>query len=317
MRRAARWTAIAALVAGLYLLTSGALLAYALDNLLRVGPLRTAFAPDPRVIDPFDLAYAGDPAKAFGKRFETIAIPTELGPAPAWWLPVATPANPRVAAIYVHGIAGRRENGYRQLAALHDAGVPLLMLSYRNDPDAPASPDRRYAFGLSEWRDVDAAVSWLKARGYSRILLAGESMGGAIAGQFLKQAPQAGAVTALMLDSPALEFRAVVRGFAQARHLPAADAVAATTIGLLRMWRGTDLGSADSMATVAGFKGPLFIAHGTGDTLVPVAITDAMLAERQGVSVVIRTKAEHLKSWHEDPARYRAELARFASAAAQ
>jgi pimeloyl-ACP methyl ester carboxylesterase len=296
VHRALRWAALAALAAGLYLLAAGAVLAFALDRLLGVGPLRTAFAPDPRVTDPFDLAYAGDPQQAFGKAFETIAVPTDLGPAPAWWLPVADPANPRVAALYVHGIAGRRENGYRQLAAFHDAHVPLLMISYRNDAGAPASPDGRYNFGLDEWRDVDAAVTWLVARGYTRVLLAGESMGGGITGQFLKNSPQARRVTALALDAPALDFRHVVRSLAAARHLPASDAVAATAIGLIDAVRGTRLADARVTTTVAAFPGPVFVAHGTGDALVPVAMSDTMLAQRQGMTRYLRTRAEHLKS---------------------
>lgn len=317
MTRAARWMAVSALVFGLYLLVAGAFFAVVIDRTLKVGPLLKAFAPDPAVTDPFDLAFAGDPAKAFGHRFETIAIATELGAAPAWWLPVETPANRHVAAIYVHGIAGRRENGFRQLAALRDAGVPLLMISYRNDPDAPKSPAGRYTFGIEEWRDVDAAVTHLRARGYSRIILTGESMGGGITGQFLQHSPQRDAITALALDSPALDFRRVVRGLASSRHLPASDIIAATALGLFTAIRKTPMAEADVTATVAAFPGPVYVAHGAGDTVVPIAVTDTMVAHRQGVTTYLRTRAGHLKSWHEDPRRYRAEMARFAAAAAQ
>ena len=36
--------------------------------------------------------------------------------------------------------AGAREDGYRALSVLHDSGWSVLLISYRNDPGAPASP---------------------------------------------------------------------------------------------------------------------------------------------------------------------------------
>ena len=313
MRRLARLSAIAALAFAAYLLIAGAFFSVVIDRTLTVGPLARAFAPDPKVSDPFALNYAGDPKKAFGYRFETVGIATALGNAPAWWVPIERPANPQVAALYVHGIAGRRENGYRQLAALRDAGIPLLMISYRNDAGAPRAPGGFYTFGLDEWRDVDAAITWLRSRGYTRILLAGESMGGGIVGQTIVHSPQRTAVTALLLDSPALDFRHVIRGLVASRNLPASDAVAAAAIALFRLRRQIDMAGANVVGTIAAFPGPVFVAHGTADPIVPVAITDGMIAERQGVTTYLRTRASHLASWHENPDRYRRQMAHFAA----
>ena len=37
-------------------------------------------------------------------------------------------------------------------------GLDLLVPTYRNDEGVPSGPDGRYALGLSEWRDVEAAI---------------------------------------------------------------------------------------------------------------------------------------------------------------
>lgn len=311
VRKALAW---AALLVGLYFVLAGGMLAYGLHRTLVVGPLRDAFAPKASITDPLELGYGGDPRKAFGLPFENVSVQTDLGPAPAWWVPAARPAagpaTPGLAAVYVHGIGGTRENGYRQLAGLNAAGVPLLMITYRGDRGAPTDPDGLHALGLKEWRDLDAAITWLKARGHSRIIVAGESMGGAIVGQWLARSPQKGAATALMLDAPALDATAIVASVAERRHLPAPRLVAKVALAMLGVATGVPFPDADSRDAVAAFKGPLFLAHGSSDSAVPVGISDELERRRRVGTLYLRSDAEHLKTWAADPARYRAAIAR-------
>ena len=284
-------------------------LARVLDRTLTVGTLAAIFAGLPPQ-DPFALGFRGDPQAALGLAFETATIATQLGPAPAWLVPAAG-GPPGLGAIYVHGIAGAREDGYRHLSVLHAAGIPTLLVTYRNDPDAPPTPDNRYRFGLAEWEDLDAAMRWMAGRGHSRIVLAAESMGGAIAAQFLARSAEAGRVVALVLDSPALDGPAVVGNLSAALGIPAPSLFAPTAMRLLALQGGPDLAEAAGLDTVAGFAGPLFLAQGTGDRLVPAAIADALLARRLGVTTHLRTDADHLQSWHAAPNLYRAELRAF------
>ena len=87
--------------------------------------------------------------------FTAEQVPTQYGPAPSWLFPGGDGAT---WAIHVHGRATTREETLRGVAAFHRAGLTSLVVSYRNDGDAPASPDRRYALGETEWRDIDAAI---------------------------------------------------------------------------------------------------------------------------------------------------------------
>lgn len=289
-----------------YIVGSGWIIAHNARDLLTVAQTERPKHP---VLNPFAIGFRGDPQSAFGYAFEEVKIATELGLAPAWLVPADGAAN--MAAIYVHGIAGLRENGYRHLSVLHKAGIPVLLITYRNDADAPLSLERQYAFGLTEWRDLDAAVSVLRQRGITRIVLVGESMGGAIVGQFLIHSGQAKSIVALVLDSPALDSRAIIRNLISQFGFPLPAAIEPVVHSFLALQLAVPLTEANSIVAVAAFPGPLFIAHGTGDRLVPMSISDAVFSTRHGPTTFIRTEAGHLQSWHQDAGRYRRALSAF------
>ncbi len=296
-----------AVVAG-YLAVAGWMLARGASALLEVGTISAMIAPGTPETDPFVLGFRGDPAAALGLGFETVTVDTPLGPSPAWLVP-----GPRadLAAIYVHGVAGAREDGYRHLSVLQEAGLPVLLISYRNDPAAPATSDGRYGMGTTEWPDLEAAVAQMVARGHDRLLLVGESMGGAIVGQFLRRSALARHVAALALDSPALDFGAVLAHLAAQRGLPAPEAVGQAALAILSARGPHDLRDTDVLPTVAAHSGPLFLAHGAGDEIVPVSISARLLARRSMPTHHLRTAAGHLQSWHADPDAYRAAFGGF------
>ncbi|MBK1870873.1 alpha/beta fold hydrolase [Aestuariivirga sp. YIM B02566] len=306
MKKFVTLISILAAVFLVYIVGSGWIIAHNARDLLTVAQTERPAHP---VLNPFAIGFRGDPQMAFGYPFEEVKIATELGLAPAWLVPAGGAGN--MAAIYVHGIAGLRENGYRHLSVLHKADIPVLLITYRNDADAPVSLERQYAFGLTEWKDLDAAVSFLRQRGVTRIILVGESMGGAIVGQFLMHSGQAKSIAALILDSPALDSRAIIRNLISQFGFPLPAAIEPVAHSFLALQLTVPLTDANSIAAVAAFPGPLFIAHGTGDRLVPSSISDAVFAARQGPTTFIRSEAGHLQSWHEDASRYRRALSGF------
>ncbi len=297
----------------------GGLVAYAsneaakfLEQSLTVGGETAQGSGWPEPEGPADIGYEGDPQAAYGYPVETLALPTDIGDMPAWLVP--PPGGMAVAerwAIFVHGIGGRRENGYRFLPTLREAGLPVLMLSYRNDKGAPAAPEGMYAFGLTEWHDLDAAVDHAMANGASSVVLVGESMGGAIIGQFLRRSTNASAVSAIVLDAPAIDFPAVMLDQMARLGVPLAGLIGRGGTMIFAARHGIDLGDAVVTGPLAAFPGPLFLSHGAADRLVPVSSSDWLAQARRSPTDYLRTGADHILSWKEGPARYEAALSDF------
>ena len=120
---------------------------------------------------------------------------------------LAGPGRSRTWAIVVHGINSTPETGLRIVPALHRAGLPTLLITYREDLGAPPSPDGFHHMGQTEWRDLGAAARYALAHGARRLILVGYSMGGAIVSQFMERSPLAPRVAGLVLDAPALDWK--------------------------------------------------------------------------------------------------------------
>src|SRR5699024_2440697 len=120
----------------------------------------------------------------------------ELGPMPAWQVP----GTGSTWLLFVHGIDGQRESGLRPLPTIVEAGLPTLLITYRNDVDAPARPHGLIALGQTEWRDLEAAADYAITQGATSFVLYGDSMGGSIVTQFVHQSPHAERVVGMVLD---------------------------------------------------------------------------------------------------------------------
>jgi hypothetical protein len=293
-----------------YVAVTGYFLAKAATNLLTVGAIASAITLATPPEDPLALGYRGDPQVALGLPFQTLTVETALGPTEAWLVPAAGAEVGR--AIYVHGIAGAREDGYRHLSLLHEAGWSVLLVTYRNDPGAPEATSGLYAFGLEEWEDLEAALLAFDTFKGPGVLVVAESMGGAVLGQFLSRSAHADRVMAVALDSPALSFRAVLAHLAGQSGNPLPRPMAWAATHMLPALTGLPLTEAEVAATYAAFPGPMFLAHGTGDRIVPIAPTQDLAATRPADrTVTLWTGADHLGSYAEDPAAYGAAFARF------
>jgi uncharacterized protein len=99
-------------------------------------------------------------------------------------------------------------------------GFPALVLSYRDDPGAPACSDRLRHWGASEWRDVEAATAYALDHGAADVVLVGYSMGGALVASFLYQSPLAAKVRGVILDAPGLDLGAAIDYGARDRDVP-------------------------------------------------------------------------------------------------
>lgn len=110
-----------------------------------------------------------DPKVSLGIDFSNVAVDGELGAMPAWQVP----GTGSTWVLFVHGIDGQRESGLRPLPTIVDAELPTLLITYRNDVGAPASPSGLIALGQTEWRDLEAAAAIVAEAVFLRIGIIG------------------------------------------------------------------------------------------------------------------------------------------------
>ncbi|TFC82037.1 alpha/beta fold hydrolase [Cryobacterium sp. TMS1-20-1] len=252
-----------------------------------------------------------------GFPWHSVAVPTALGPAPAWLIPADAAAAGGRWVIQVHGRAVRREEALRAVPVFRAAGYTSLLVSYRNDGDAPASPDGRYGLGDTEWADVDAAMSFAADQGATSVVLMGWSMGGAICLQALTRSAQAPLIVGVVLESPVIDWADVVAAQAIDRRLP--RQIARGAVALMGSRQGQrltglgapiDFGRLDFVARARDLHRPILLLHSDDDGFVPVT-GSRRLADRRpdSVTFVAFTEARHTKLWNYDPGRWEAEIA--------
>ncbi|MEO6943410.1 MAG: alpha/beta fold hydrolase [Lacisediminihabitans sp.] len=251
-------------------------------------------------LSPHDLDYPS----------EDIEIPTALGPAPAWLIRSATGTDRWV--IQVHGRAVTRAETLRAVPVFHEAGYTSLLMSYRNDGDAPASSDGRYGLGDTEWLDVESAIQLAVDRGARKIVLMGWSMGGATVLQTVTRSHLAERVSGVVLESPVVRWRDTFEFQARMLHLPRIIGVAAYAI-VGRHWAGKitglarpiDLDKLDVVRNAAGLTVPVLLMHSDDDGYVPSDASHLLAAARPDkVTMETFSIARHTKLWNYDPERW-------------
>src|SRR4051812_40996132 len=133
-----------------------------------------------------DRELYGDPADV-GLAFTDLTIPTSDGERlHGWWIPARASA-PRAHVLFFHGNAGNVSHRLEHAAALSAAGLDLLLFDYRGYGRSTGRPSEE---GLH--RDAVAALAALRAGGQAdpaRVVLMGESLGGAVALRLALEAP--------------------------------------------------------------------------------------------------------------------------------
>lgn len=252
--------------------------------------------------------YEGNPRQAVGLSFTNVEVPDELGRMPAWLIP----GRSRTWAIVVHGINGNREDDLRIAPPLHAAGLPSLLITYREDVGAPPSPDGLHHMGLTEWLDLQAAVRYALSHGAQHVILVGYSMGGAIVAQFMEHSSLTHSVAGLVLDSPALDWKTILSFNAKEMDLPS---FAATPVEWMIGARiDADWNSLDALHHTADFHLPILLFHGTDDELVPISTSNAFAKALPGWVTYYRVPgAGHTESWNVDRSTYERRLTTFLS----
>jgi alpha-beta hydrolase superfamily lysophospholipase len=263
-----------------------------------------------------------DPA-AFGLPFEAIDVPSGDVTLPGWFIP-ARDGAPGPGVALVHGWESARDRTLPMAIFLHAAGFHCLTVDVRGHGANPPEslPVSAGEFGL----DAGAAFRALLDRPeVDRGAISGHSMGAI--GAILAAAADPRVMALVATSGPADPYRLTRQTFHLA-HLPIPDPIAyplawLTTRVYLRP-RGHRVADISATDAIARYSGPILLAHGDADQVVPVGhlgrLAAAARRARAGddttgppVETLVIPGGEH--SWlYEDPS-YRSTVARFLATA--
>ena len=243
------------------------------------------------------------PQAALGRRAREITYPTDLGEAPAWFVP----GHRSTWAVLVHGKGETRVEMLRLMRST---------VAYRNDVGAPQEPSHRYQYGRTEWRDLATAVDYATEHGAERVVLVGASMGGGIIASYLQHTPSHPQVAGLVLDAPMLDLGEVVSYGATHRplpvfgHVPGALTWTAKRLAALRY--GVDWSAVDYADDSRWLDVPTLVFHGTEDATVPISLSRQLAADHPDLVRLDAVEgAQHVASWNADPRTYDARVRGF------
>jgi uncharacterized protein len=255
-----------------------------------------AFIPDP---DPIVVS-SGD------FQLEEVQYETELGEMDAWFLP----GSGTTWVIHVHGLGTTPAEAEPLFAPLQEAGYPQLAITYRNDDGQPKDPSGYYQYGVTEYKDVSAAVSYALDNGAEQIFFNSYSTGAAhtLAAMFREQRDR---VVGAHFDAPNINFSETVNYNASQRELPLVGlAVPASLAGVAKFMTslriGVSWGSLDYIETAkTSLNKEILIHHGTADLTVPIKTSvDFADAVPDLVHLIEVQGAGHVESYEADPVAY-------------
>ncbi|WP_225828215.1 alpha/beta hydrolase [Streptomyces naphthomycinicus] len=250
--------------------------------------------------------YVGNPGAALGLDHADVAMPGELGPLPAWFVP----GHRDTWVIAVHGLGTTREQAMNVMTFLHGRRVPVLALAYRGDLGAPRSPDGLNHLGETEWRDVEAAIRHAVRHGARRVVLLGWSTGATMALRAAEHSAVRDRIAGLVLDSPVLSWPATLRALARARHTP--QPLLPLAVRAAQGRAGLHPDRVAETADPARLRVPTLIVHGPDDQVAPWEYSRRLARLRPDL-VALHTvpHAPHAAMWNADPGEYEERLRRF------
>lgn len=254
--------------------------------------------------------YYATPGDA-GLNARDITITTPAGRCPAWRIH----GDPSTWAVHVHGLGSTSAGTLRGAQVATELGYTSLVVTYRNTTEGPLVGTGRSTLGHTETADVDEAIGYAVRRGAERIVLFGWSMGATIALQLAARPRHDGLITALVLDSPVLDWTETIKANCARSGLPAAAGLLAVpwlTGGPLARMVGLPASIAlrqfDWITRAAELTTPTLILHGTQDSSAPIRLSQALRDRRPDLVTLETFDADHTLSWNSDPERWRSAV---------
>lgn len=243
---------------------------------------------------------------------QEVTYPSGRGELPALFVP--GPSS--TWAILVHGKGASAEEMLRMAQATSGAGLPTLAISYRNDAGTPPDPSGRHAFGQTEWRDLEAAVTYARGEGADGVVLGGASMGGGIVAAYLESSDrEPGLVRGVVLDAPMLDLASVVDNGAAQLELPLGLSVPTALVAsgrrLVSLVDGVDWDAVSYVDDTSWLHVPTLVLHTTEDTTVPISSSRRLAEEEPTLVALEEFPGGHVEAYNADPDRYLALVTDF------
>ena len=249
-----------------------------------------------------DRHEAGALALQTGSAWESARVTTSDGVVLDGWL--FTPREPNGSGVMVlHGVGDTRSGMVDHAAFLLNAGYTVLLPDVRGHGSSGGSV---ISYGVRESADVHAWSDWLfQKRSIARLYGLGQSMGAAILIQSLAREPR---FRALVADCSFDTFEDVaIYRLENASGLGRWAAWPVVETGLLyaRIIHGVALSKASPANAIRPTTTPILLIHGTADTNIPPAESEALHALNPRSTVLwLVPGAGHIGSLSRDPRAY-------------
>lgn len=242
---------------------------------------------------------------------------TAAGTVPAWLIDETPGGRPDLWAVHIHGMGSSRAGTLRGVAAAHAAGVPSIVPTYRNTVEGPRVGLGRSHLGLLEAEDIGDVLERASVTGDERFILFGWSMGAQIALRLATSDRWADRIDRLVLDSPVLDWRAVIAANLRHNRVPARAARWAEPwlqrerrSRLVGLSRSLDLDAMDWVHRADAVRQPVLIHHGSADWSAPATVSKAFAAAAADASL-IPNDGGHTTGWNTAPAAWHAATTAF------
>ncbi|MBK8762775.1 MAG: alpha/beta hydrolase [Sulfuritalea sp.] len=217
-----------------------------------------------------ERGYEATPAR-IGLRFDALTLATEDGEAlDAWHVPTRAGASARGLVLVFHGNAGNIGHRLDYLRMFHDLGYASLILDYRGYGRSSGKPseDGTYLDAAAAWRHATQVLGYPAAR----IVLFGESMGGAVAAQLAAvQKPAALVLASTFTSVPDLGAKIYpwlpVRALARIRY--------------------------DTRKRLATIASPVLVIHSRGDDIIPFSHGEQLFAAAISPKQILEIEGGH------------------------
>lgn len=207
--------------------------------------------------------------EALGRPSEDVWFTAEDGTRlNGWFYPHERMNEPgAVAVLYCHGNAGNISHRVYTCGAMLEAGASVLVFDYRGYGASAGRPSE-----AGTYQDAQAAFRWLRARGFTRVVAFGESLGGGVASELALREDLAGLIL-------------------QSTFTSIADVGAELFPWLPVRWMARI--KYDTRSKLGRVNVPVMIMHSRGDTLIRYHHAEQNFAAAREPKLLWEIKGDH------------------------